>query len=373
MTRWRRNLEKECLISPTQEITVNPHDIALFTGNAHPQLAHDIARILGLELGHAHVGRFNDGKPNIQMHEDVRDRDVYIIQPDGPPTDWFAELKELIKAARRSARRVTVIVSYFSSGRADRRDEPGKVITAAKDAREYAATNVDRVVLFDLHAGQIVGMIEAAGAEHVDELYYRPVMLDRLSMIPSNELANSIVSPPDVGRLKVVRSIWKRLRQMGHHVALGVVDKDGSSSTGIQDMTILGDFEGKHVHLFDDIYGTGSTGMMATRGVLDRGAIDVTYWATHMVLPDRSLMAERLAACARLAQSPIKRIIVSDSLPIGPEERAAIGDKLEVLSIAPLFALIIKRLHEPRVGHRLSSLFELEGYRAGLRELEPST
>lgn len=352
---------------------MNQEDIAVFTGTANPMLAFNIAQHLGLQLGNALVGRFDDGKVRVQIHEDVRGRDVYIIQPDGPPAGWFAESKELIVAAKRSAARVTVVIPYFSSGRGDRRDEPGKSIPAAKDAREYVATNVDRIVLFDLHADQIVGMFEAAGAEHVDALYFRPIILDRLAQIPAEELANSIVSPPDVGRLKVVRSLWKRLRAMGNPVALGVVDKDGSSATGIEEMTILGAFEGRHAHLLDDILGSGATAIEAARGVLERGALDVTYWVTHLVLPSRDTMERRLAVCEQLLQSPIKRIIVSDTLVLGDNERRILEPKLEIVSVAPLFAMVIKRLHDPRTGHRMSSLFELEGYRRGLNELHTAS
>lgn len=345
---------------------MNPQDIAIFTGTANPQLALDIAHHLGLQLGHATVGRFDDGKVRVQIHEDVRDRDVYVVQPDGPQSVWFEETKHLIVSAKRSAGRVTVVVPYFSSGRGDRRDEPGKPIPAALAAREYMATKADRVVLFDLHSDQIVGMFEAAGAEHVDALYFRPVILDRLSR---EDLSNVIVSPPDVGRLKVVRSLWKRLRAMGHPVALGVIDKSGTSSTGIEEMTVLGDFAGKNVILFDDILGTGSTAIEAARAALDHGAIDVTLWETHSVLPSRDSLDVRLAACERLASSPVKRIFVSDTLSLGQAEREILDHKLEIVSISCLFALVIRRLHTPRTGHRMSNLFELDGYRAGLAEL----
>lgn len=340
--------------------------IAIFTGNANPLLAVKITRHLGLELGNARVARFADGKPDIRILEDVRGRDVYIIQPDGPPAMWFMELEHLIASAKRSAARVTAIIPYFGSGRGDRRDESGKTIPAAVDARKYAAMGVDRVVLFDLHAEQIVGMFEAAGIEHIDSLYYRPVILDHLSRL---DLSNTIVSPPDVGRIAVVRSLWKKLRVMGHPVELGLIDKDGTSSTGIEGMTVLGNFEGRHAILFDDILGSGATVTMAARAALDHGAVDVTVWESHAVLPDRETVSARRVACESLAASPIKCFYVSDTLPLDAMEREILGEKLVEVSTAALFALAIKRLHEPTSGKRLSSLFELDGYREGLKEL----
>ena len=229
---------------------MNGQDIAIFTGTANPELAADVARYLGQSLGNARVGRFADGKVDVQILEDVRDRDVYIIQPDGPPAVWMAEIHCLIVAAKRSAWRVTVILPYLSSGRGDRRDEPGKLVQAELDARLYAATRVDRVVLFDLHADQLVGMFEAAGIEHVDALYFRPVILDRLE---HENLADTIITPPDFGRLKVVRSFLKRLLLMGKPIDLGVIDKDGTSSRGIDSLTVFGNFQDRHVQMFDDI------------------------------------------------------------------------------------------------------------------------
>ncbi len=349
---------------------MNPQDIAIFTGNANSQLAVKTARHLGLELGHARVARFADGKPDIRILEDVRGRDVYIIQPDGPPPMWYMELEQLIASAKRSASRVTVIIPYFSSGRGDRRDESGKAIPAAVDAKKYAALGVDRIVLFELHAEQIVGMFEAAGVEHIDSLYFRPIVLDHLSR---HDLSNAIFSPPDVGRMAVVRSLWRKARAMGFPVELGLIDKDGTSSSGIQGMTVLGDFEGRHAHLFDDIFGSTETAVMASRAALDRGALDVTLWVAHAVFPDRDTPEIRRAAFERLANSPIKCVNVSDSLPLSETEREVLGDKLQELSASMLFAMAIKRLHEPRSGHRLSSLFELDGYREGLKEFQATT
>lgn len=351
---------------------MNAEDIAIFTGNANPQLAVKIARHLGLELGHARVARFADGKPDIRILEDVRGRDVYLVQTDGPPAMWYMELEHLIASAKRSAGRVTVIIPYFSSGRGDRRDESGKAIPAAVDAKKYAALGVDRIVLFELHAEQIVGMFESAGVNHIDSLYFRPVILHHLSQ-SQYDLTNAIFSPPDVGRMSVVRSLWRKTRTMGCPVELGLIDKDGTSSSGIQSMTVLGNFEGRHAHLFDDILGSTETAVMAARAALDRGALDVTLWVAHAVFPDRDTPDIRRAACERLANSPIQQVNVSDTLPLGKMEREILGDKLRELSTSLLFAMAIKRLHEPRSGHRLSSLFELDGYREGLKELQATT
>lgn len=345
---------------------MNPLDIAIFTGTAHPELAHQVAGHLGLTLGDARVGRFSDGMVNVKINQDVRGVDVYIVQPDGPPADWDRENEQLIGAAKRSAERVTLISPYCSSARGDCRDEPGKGVPAVIAARGLAETHVDRVVFFDLHAPQVASIFEAAGIDHTNDLFIRPVVLDKVSRL---DLSNAIVTPPDFGRLKVVRSLWKRLRQMGYPIGLGAIDKYGTSSVGIEEFTVFGDFEGKHAHMFDDILGTGETIIGAARAALDKGALDVSVWISHAVLPSITTPEARLDACRRLALSPIKKFYFSDSLPLGKAETDLFGDKLEFVSIAKLLALVIKRLHAPRSGHRLSSLFELDGYRTALSEL----
>jgi ribose-phosphate pyrophosphokinase len=180
---------------------------------------------------------------------------------------------------------------------------------------------------------------------------------------------NSILTPPDFGRLKVVRSYWQRLTRLGIAVELGAVEKIGTSSRGIEDFKVFGDFKGKHVHMFDDIVVSAKTLLGAVRAVLDHGAEDVSVWITHAVLPSTRTMEQRLETCQRLVASPISKFYFTDSLPLGRHEREIFGDRLEIISISQLLALVIMRLHEPRSGHRLSSLFELDGYRRGLSEL----
>lgn len=341
--------------------------VVILTGTTGAELAHKTAGNLGLQLGDAFVGRFSDGKVNVKIREDVRGKDIYVVQQDGPVPDDEIEIAEVIGASKRSAERVTLINPYCSSARGDRRDEPGKSIPAVVAARRLAITHVDRVAFFDLHVHQVASMYEAAGIDHVDDLIFRPVIFDELTKL---DLTNAIVTPPDFGRLKVVRSYWKRLRNMGYTVGLGAIDKDGTASAGIEQFTVFGDFSGRIVHMFDDILSTGTTIIGAARAALEHGAIEVNAWISHAVLPSKSNPLARLEVCRALAHSPINKFYISDSLPLSKEEKEILGGKLIIYTISKLLALVIKRLHAPHSGNRLSSLFELDGYRTALAELK---
>lgn len=334
-------------------------DPVVITGNAHPDLARDVARLLNLNLANVVVGKHPDGEPNIQCIDDVRGRDVYILQPTGQPDRNLIELALLSMAIRPSAARITMIIPYFGFARQDRRDKPRVPISVDLAIRILTGTGVNRIVLLDLHTPQIVGMFEAENPNiSIDHMYGRSVILEWLSQ---QDLANVMLSSIDSGGAKWVESYYQRLRDMGYPVEFGIGAKSGSSTEGIAGVQLLGKFAGRRSVFLDDMVTTASSAVTASYVALSPGlgATDVWVIAIHPVLANAEV-------CRRIADSPISRFITTDSLPITEEHRRILEPKLTVLSVAPLLALVVKHLHEER---SLSMFFELAGYRAGLQEL----
>lgn len=331
---------------------VTPVDeIVLLTGNAHPELAAEIAGLLKVELYKRDVGSFLDGEAKVGIQQDVRGRDVFILQPTHQPDRNQTEIELLVSAMRNSAGRITPVIPYLGYARQDRRDQPRVPISVINRIRNLVNTGIDGVVLFDVHSFGSVGYFEAVNPRiRTDHLFSRPVLLDWLVQ---QDLSNVTLAATDAGGGKMVETLCKRLGQLGHHVEFGVGYKSGSSDLGINGLKLLGEYEGRQTIFIDDMTASGSTANNAATAAKESGASTVTFVAVHPVLADDEV-------CHRLAQGPIDDLVMTNSLPIAGRHREILGDKLTVISVAPLLAKAIRGLHECR---SLSALFELEGYR----------
>lgn len=327
--------------------------LMLFTGNANPDLALGIANHLGLTLGRSVVGQFADGEVRVRFDDDVRNKDVFIVQSTSQPDRNRTELELMVRAIRSSAARITVVVPYLGYARQDRKTVAREPISIVQVLRNLISSGIDGLVLQDLHAGQLMAVGEAIDPRlRVDHIYSRPVFLDWLD---GQDLSNAIVTSVDAGGAKMVESYWTRLRLMGKPVNFGIAHKSGSSSIGIEGIRLLGDFEGRHVFFIDDMV---TSGRSATEGAAEakrRGATAVTFIAGHAVLANAEV-------AHRIATSAIDRFVVTNTIAIKPEDRQVLGDKLVEIGVDRLLGLVIQHLHE---GRSVSALFELDGYRAG--------
>jgi ribose-phosphate pyrophosphokinase len=302
-------------------------DLKIFSGKANLPLSKAIADYLGVPLGQISLGSFPDGETSCKIDEDIRGRDVYLIQPTCPPANEnLMQLLVMIDSCKRaSAERVTAVMPYFAYARQDRKDEGRVPITAKLVANIITRAGADRVLAMDLHAAQIQGFFDVP----VDHLYAAPVLNDHfLKMkIPEEEL---VIASPDEGSIK---------RALGHAKRLGgtvaIVDKRRTSAdTTIQENVIGGPVEGKIVLMFDDMISTAGSISGAARVLHAKGAKEIHVATTHAVLCG--------PAVERLAAANLKSIICTDSIPLRPEQ---ILPQMKVLSVAPLLGEAIKRIH----------------------------
>jgi ribose-phosphate pyrophosphokinase len=301
--------------------------LVLISGRAHRDLAAEIAQYLGLDLGAINLSDFPDGEISCQLHENIRGRDVFLIQPTGPSVDKnLMELLIMIDAcARASAERITPIIPYFGYARQDRKDQGRVPITAKLVANLISTAGADRVVTMDLHAAQIQGFFDVP----VDHLYAAPVLDDYFKSlnIPPEDL---VVISPDEGSIK--RSLH-HLNNLGGQFA--IVDKRRSSATEtVQANLIGGPIEGKVALLFDDMISTAGSIVGAAQVAADHGAREIYLSASHAVFCG--------PAVERLSNAPIKEVVVTNSLSIPPEKRF---DKLKTVTVAPLLGEAIRRIH----------------------------
>ena len=301
--------------------------LVLISGRAHRDLAAEIAQYLGLDLGAINLADFPDGEISCQLHENIRGRDVFLIQPTGPSVDKnLMELLIMIDAcARASAERITPIIPYFGYARQDRKDQGRVPITAKLVANLISTAGADRVVTMDLHAAQIQGFFDVP----VDHLYAAPVLDDYFKSlnIPPEDL---VVISPDEGSIK--RSLH-HLNNLGGQFA--IVDKRRSSATEtVQANLIGGPIEGKVALLFDDMISTAGSIVGAAQVAADHGAREIYLSASHAVFCG--------PAVERLSNAPIKEVVVTNSLSIPPEKRF---DKLKTVTVAPLLGEAIRRIH----------------------------
>lgn len=310
-------------------------ELKIFTGNAHPQLALSIANFLGVPLGDASVTSFPDGETFVKINENIRGRDVYIVQPTCPPTNQnLMELLILVDAARRaSAARITAVIPFFGYARQDRKDQPRVPITAKLVANLLVAAGVQRVLTMDLHAQQLQGFFDIP----VDHLYALPVLMNYLH---SRELGSLVVVSPDVGGVKMASAYATALG-----ASLAIVVKKRKSATETEASHVIGDVYGRNVLIVDDLTETAGTIVNAAAILRDRGAQEIYAGISHAVLTG--------LAVERLKTSSIKELITTDSTPV---DAGAVGC-VKVLSVAELLGEGIKRIHDDE---SVTSLFELK-------------
>src|SRR5210317_677926 len=308
----------------------------IFAGNANPKLANDIARELDVPMGKAIVDRFSDGEVLVEIMENVRGRDIYLIQPTCAPTaDNFVELLVMVDAMKRaSAARVTAVIPYFGYARQDRRPRSARVpITAKVAAMMISAVGTDRVVTVDLHADQIQGFFDIP----VDNVYASPLTLaDIWQRQARHEI---VVVSPDVGGVVRARAIARRL-----DADLAIIDKRREKAGMSEVMNIIGDVSDRHCIMVDDIVDSGGTLCNAAGALIESGAISVDAYVTHGVLSG--------GAVSRIASSPLNALVTTDT--ILATEAMRVAHNVRQLSVAPLLGEAILRINEER---SVSSLF----------------
>jgi len=302
--------------------------MALFTGNANPALAHDVARHLMVPLGRASVGRFSDGEVNVELMENVRGRDVFILQSTCPPTnDMLMELLVMIDAAHRaSANSITAVIPYFGYARQDRRPRGARApITAKLVANMIARAGADRVLTVDLHADQITGFFDIP----VDNVYGSPVLLGDAWR---QRYKNMVVVSPDVGGVVRARALAKQLDD----VDLAIIDKRRPRANEVKVMNIIGDVKDRSCVLIDDLVDTAGTLCQAAEALKEQGALKVVAYITHPVLSGK--------AVERIAGSALDELVVTDTIPLS--KAAQTCGRIRVLSVAELLAETIRRIRD---------------------------
>jgi len=300
--------------------------MAIFSGNANPTLAHDIARVLHTRLAKAQVGRFSDGEIMVEILENIRGRDTYIVQSTCPPTaENLMELLVMVDAARRaSAARITAVIPYFGFARQDRRPRAARVpITAKLVAKMIGVAGVDRVLTVDLHADQIQGFFDIS----VDNVYASPLLLGDVWKQKYNDM---VVVSPDVGGVIRARALAKRLDDAD----LVIIDKRRSKANQSEVMNIIGEVQGKNCVMIDDMVDTAGTLCQAASALKANGAATVAAYITHPVLSG--------PAVARISESELDEIVVTDTIPLS--EAAQACTKIRQLSTAELLAETMRRI-----------------------------
>ena len=309
------------------------HELTLITGSAHPQLAKEVAIHLDKHLADGITERFPDGECNIKVNEDIRGRDVFVIQPTCPPVnDNWVELMLLLDTLKRSsAGRITAVMPYFGYARKDRKDEGRVPISAKVVANTLVGAGADRVLTLDMHAAQIQGFYDIP----VDHLYAKPVLMEAVQKL---QIESPVVVSPDVGGIKMARS-WAKV--LGADLA--IVDKRRISGSEIAVEHMIGEVEGRNVIIVDDMISTGGSISEAARVVRDNGAKQIVIAVSHAVFCGPAV--ERLDAC------PADKILATNTIP-----RSDPAPKnLEVVSVAGLLAQAIHNIH---ACESVSSLFE---------------
>lgn len=308
-------------------------DIRLVTGTANRALAQKIAQYVGVELADCTVTRFSDGEVFVQINENIRGADLFIIQPTNPPAENLMELLMLIEAGRRaSAMRITAVIPYYGYARQDRKDRPRVPITAKLVANLITTAGADRVMTLDLHASQIQGFFDLPHDHLYSSKLFNPYFDDM-------NLENLVVVTPDVGSLKMARSMASAL-----HADLAIVDKRRPRPNVSEVMNLIGDVEGKTVLIRDDMVDTAGTLSQAAQFLKERGARDIYGAATHGVLSGKAL--------DRIEKSPIRKMVITDSID---QTNRPLTKKFEVITCSKLIGETIKRIFDEQ---SVSSLFD---------------
>jgi len=309
--------------------------LKIFSGNAHMQLAKDICRYLKIDLSDAMVSRFSEGEIRVKINENVRGKDVFVVQPTCPPSnDNLMELLIMIDALKRaSAQRITAVVPYFGYARQDRKDQPRVPITAKLVANLLTVSGASRVLTMDLHAGQIQGFFDIP----VDHLFAINVFVDYFLKSNSKDL---VIVSPDVGSIKMARAYAKRLS-----AGLAIIDKRRDSPEKTEVMHILGEVKDKDAIIVDDLIATGSSLIEAAEALKEAKCGTIRAGIIHGVLSGPAI--ERVDKCKDL-----KELAISDSIPLNDNKNHS---KIKVLSVASLLGEAIKRIH---IEESVSSLFD---------------
>lgn len=316
-------------------------ELKIFSGSAHPQFAENICMNLGIPLSTSKLFRFSDGEIGVSIEESVRGADVFVVQPTcAPANEHLIELLIIVDALKRaSAYRINLVMPYFGYARQDRKTRSREPITAKLIANLLQKAGADRVITADLHAGQIQGFFDIP----VDHLIGGPLLASYFRKTLSQAVEDKLVTvvSPDIGGVVRAR---KFAEQIGN-ADLAIVDKRRSHeiANSCEVMEIIGNIEGRTAILVDDIIDTAGTMVKAAEALLERGAKEVYACATHGVLSG--------PAIERIKGSQIKKLVVSDTIPLPPEKQI---DKIQSLTIAPLFAEALRRIHSE---HSVSILF----------------
>jgi len=310
-------------------------DIVLFSGSAHPVLAQEMAKCLGISLGHADLSQFPDGEISVQILDSVRGRDVFVMQPIAlDPNYYLMELLIMLDALKRaSAKSITAVIPYYGYCRQDRKDKFRVPITAKLIANMLAGAGASRVLTMDLHASQLQGFFDVP----VDNLYGRPQLIEA---IRTCNLENCIVVAPDIGSVKLARAFAS---EMG--VDFAIVDKHRKTSTDVEVYTLIGDVKGKDVLLADDMCSTGGTLVSAAKACQEKGANRIFAAVTHGLFVGHSV--------ENIEHSPIEKVLTTNTIPI--TERLNRSTKIEFVSVANSFAQAIKCMLS---SESISSLYE---------------
>jgi ribose-phosphate pyrophosphokinase len=300
-------------------------DLKVFSGNANRELAKKICSYLGSDPGEATIKRFGDGEVNVEIGENVRGTDVFVIQPTCPPVNEnLMEMLVMIDALKRaSANRINAVIPYYGYARQDRKVAPRTSITAKLVADLLSAAGISRLLTMDLHAGQIQGFFNIP----VDHLYAAPVILNHIREKYHNDI---VIVSPDAGGVERARAFAKRL-----DATLAIIDKRRVGPNVAEIMNIIGDVKGKIAVILDDMIDTAGTVCQAVDALIAEGAENVNACATHPVLSS--------PAIERISDSSLQEVLVTDTIPLRPD--AAACSKVKVLSVADLLGEAIKRIH----------------------------
>ena len=314
------------MAAPEPVRAMNPDRIKIFSGNANVALAEEICKCLGLDLGQAQVQSFEDEENNIQIQENVRGADVFVVQSTSTPVDHhIMELLFMIDALKlSSAERITAVLPYYGYARQDRKDKPRVPISAKLVAKLLEASGSDRVLTLDLHAAQIQGFFDIP----VDHLFSTPVMIDYFKPL---EIPNLTVVSPDAGGVERARAFAKRL-----NAPLAIIDKRREEANVAEVMNVIGKVKDRNCLMVDDLIDTAGTLVKGADALLEHGARSVIACATHAVLSGPSV--------ERIETSNLREVVVTNSIPLSKKARQC--SKIKPLSIAPLLARAVQSIHE---------------------------
>ncbi|MFH1336656.1 MAG: ribose-phosphate pyrophosphokinase [Candidatus Zixiibacteriota bacterium] len=306
--------------------------IKIISGNSNLPLSRKISKYMDVSLCDTEFKKFSDGEISVKINENIRGKDVFIIQSTNPPAENLLELLVIMDAAKRaSADRITAVIPYYGYARQDRKDQPRVPITSKLVANLITVAGANRVLTMDLHSAQIQGFFDVPS----DHLFSNPVFYDYFTGRDPDEW----VVVADLGSIKMVRNFAKKLS-----MPFAVLDKKRHMANQVEILNVIGEVEGKHIIIRDDIVDTAGTLTQAAEFIVKQGALEIYACCTHAVLSGRSLEL--------IEQSPIKKVIISDTINV---EHKKLSNKFEIVSVGKIFGEAMERIHE---GESVSSLFE---------------